>query len=264
MPDCLIFTRECFTSHDPTPRGLRGWLARRVPAVRAVWSPKAANTMWTGEAWFLKYWPLLSQNVGADVYVFTNEWFSNRQSHEDVDSFIRFFDQLIDAAEKYGALWGFKIRVTVGDFSVGTPGFPTIPAERYDVQAMQALMDKCAWLGHYWNMHLYDLHFGVDLVDRRYTIQRPDAVLAGHPTIQSVAGELANDGLDVGHKDGLFGGEQSLAFMRVFSTMVKKGCWWLLCDPAPYRDIPEARWDLDDISPILPAYFEWVLSSVHP
>lgn len=262
MPDCLIFTRECQSSHDPTPRGFLRWLLGLPGKVnaRAVLSPKTAKGMWTGEGWFLKYWPLLAQNPGADVYVFTNEWFSNKQSHEDVDSFILFFSQLIDACEKYSSLWGFPIHCTVGDFSVGTPGYPSIPEESYDVQAMQELMWKTERTGNWWNMHLYDVHIGTGLVDRQYTVNRPDVVLAGHPNLNFIAGELANDGLDVGHKDGLFGGSQSLAFMRIFGKM-KQGCWWLWCNPDLYRDLAESRWDLDDCSSITDLYFEMVLSS---
>ncbi len=271
MPDCLVFNRVCYTSHDGSPRG---FLRRRLGLpgkvnVRAPFGPttvpgprRIAGGWWSGQEWLDHYWPDLSQNVGADVYVFTNEWLGNRESHEDIDKYCRFFMQLGDAC------FARNIICTFGDLSVGTPGYPTIPEEAYDVPAFQAMLRQCERQGHILNAHAYDLHEGNNLVPREYSILRYKTLTAGHPNLKVVAGELANDGLDVGHKDGLYGGLRSLDMMKEFYALLKDdpqyigGCWWLVTAPEGRENQPEARWDLDQISDILPQYFAWVLSII--
>lgn len=258
MPEAPVFSRVCFGTHDPTPRGFLRRLFRRPGRVNpraAVGPTKVDGTWWTGEAWFNKYWPSLAQNPGATAYVFCNEWFSNKQPHADVDKFATFYRQLMDACTAHG------VTCTIGDFSVGTPGYPTIPDEAYDVPAFQAMLSQAERQGHWLNCHGYDLHQGNGLVPREYTIRRYKTLQQGHPNLKIIAGELANDPLDVGNNDGLYGGQRSLDRMKEFAGIIDiPGCWWLVCDGPRYQNIPEARWDLDDITPIINQYFDWVLT----
>lgn len=265
MPDAEIYTRFCAGTHDSSPRGLLRRLLGR-PGKVDLHKPFGPTTVsrgirgvgggwWTGEEWFNQYWPILSQNPGSTAYVFCNEWFSNRQPPADVDKFITFYKQLMDACTARG------IHCTIGDFSVGTPGYPSIPEEAYDVPAMQDMLSQAERQGHYLNVHLYDLH-APGLVDRIYTLTRYKTLTAGHPNLKVIAGELANDPQDVGNQDGLFGGARTLELMKEFKGMIDiPGCWWLVCDPSLYRDIAEARWDKDDFSSMLDSYFGWVVEA---
>lgn len=263
MPDCLVFNRVCYTSHDGSPRGfLRRLLGRDKPDPRAPFGPttvpgprRIAGGWWSGEEWFNKYWPDLSQNVGADVYVWTNEWFGNRQPHDEVDKFITFYKQLMDACTARG------ITCTIGDFSVGTPGYPSIIEEAYDVPAMQEMLSQAERQGHWLNTHLYDVH-APGLVDRIYTLTRYKTLRKNHPNLKVIAGELANDPQDVGNRDGLFGGARSLDMMKEIKDVIDiPGCWWLVTAPEGRENQAEARWDLDNVSPILDSYFDWALTS---
>lgn len=234
MPYALIFYRTEFGAHTQNPEE-RGW-------------PHGA--IWVRELWDIAYWGI----YGVDVWIFTNEWFSNKRDLTFLQRFTTFWKQVIDECLRR------QIMCTVADLPVGTPGHPLEPAEAHQLPALQELIAYCERAGMWWNQHLYKLRDpktdNLMVNDMDWTRYR--LVKYGHPNLKIVGGEMGN----INDGGGMFTA-QSFNFIKAMYAAVKDdnvlGGWWLLCDPERQRN-PEADWSKDNWFAIFDQYIDWVVA----
>lgn len=238
MPDALICYRFAYSTHDPSPfetgESARDYLAKRLPAIRQI--------------------------SGVDYWVLVNEWLDNEQPASTVQKFTDFYCDLIDACRAQG------IKCTVGDFSAGTPGWPGDPAEGHYLPILDKLFKKAEQYGFPVGWHLYDLldRFG-QRMPRIVSVLRYRAYIKDYPNLLIIGTEGGNAAHDNRAEPGMFRPD-SLDYMKTFADLIKDDkqlagiCWWEVTDPALHRNNAEARWDLDDWTPILPAFFDWSAS----
>jgi len=262
MPRAKIGYRRVYTGHDPAP-GLRGLLpsdAQYVLNMRGEITPLIKHTSLRGAVaysfangadWFEKWWNAeYSQVQGVDYFSFANEWFLNGQSRERVSGFAQFYIELMEACRTHGVV------CTVGDFSVGTPGLPSIPQEANDIEWLAPMFDTAQRLGMPANFHTYDLPDPTGgIMPREYTWLRWLPYVKRWPNLRIWGGEAGPEG------SGLFRDDAPVRIQTYADVMwnllnLEAGCWWCICDPVVQKN-PEGDWSGDDWTPILPWYFSW-------
>lgn len=239
MPGAIICYRLVYGTHDSWP----------------------FTTGQNGKQWLDQRWPEIAQVQGVDYWVLSNEWLDNRQPASVVQAFTDFYCQLIDACLERG------IKCTVGDFSAGTPGWPGDPYEGHYLPILDKLFRKAEAAGFPVGWHLYDLldQWG-QRMPRAVSVARFRAYIEDYPNLIIIGTEGGNATKDGTTQDGMYRGEISKQYIMDFADLVWNDRqlwsinWWEATNPDLHRDNPEARWDLDDIFPILPWFFDWLIS----
>ena len=207
----------------------------------------------------------------VDGFIFANEWFGNHEPDSVVRGFVQFYKELI-AALPQGA------HCTVGDWSIGCPGYPTIPGESNQIPILKELFDLCEATGNYVNMHLYAPQYDPDhnvhcdgaldmACNAAYNFLRFEIVAKDHPKLMIVAGEGSNAGKDRTGREGVFRPE-TLNLMRQARALIRSSryahnllgvCWWWYGDGNTHQGA-EADWSKDDCSLIAPQLFDMLLN----
>jgi hypothetical protein len=263
MPGARIGYRRVYTGHDPAP-GIRALLpsdgefvlnsrGEITPLIRHTSLRGAiAYSFANGADWFNRFWNAeYSQIQGVDYFSFANEWFLNGQSKERVSGFAQFYVELMKACLPF-------CECTVGDFSVGTPGLPSIPQEANDIEWLAPMFETAERLGMPADFHTYDLPDPAGgIMPREYTWLRWQPYVERWPNLLIWAGEAGPEG------SRLFRPETQGRMMNYADVMwplrnLIAGCEWCICDPVVQQN-PEGNWSGDDWTPILPWFFPWTV-----
>lgn len=241
MPDAVIIYRQVFSGHDQIPRNNDGGF-------------------WDGADWFNKLWPFMA-DVPATYYQFVNEWLGNGETAEAVRRFGDFYIELGMACLNRG------VKCTMGDFSTGTPGYPTVPSEAHYLPALKAMLDFAEAHELPVNYHCYapEPDGALDMAaGAMYYFMRWETLCKDHPKLIVIGGEGSNAGKDRTGRQGIFRPE-SLSLMKQAASMIDASPyranfravnWWGIND-ASVHGPGEGGWGADDWSAILPQFFEW-------
>lgn len=236
MPEAYIIYRPVWSAHDLTPNMVN-----------------QGSPWYTGEDWFNRL--IASFPPGADALQFVNEWQGGNDAPADYyRKFNDFYVQLIFACRKRGLI------CTVGDFSVGTPGLPTIPSEAEELKLLDGMFSTAEANLFPVNVHLYSpegrgaTNMAEDAPDY---ILRPKIITARHPHIILVGGECGNAAKDTTGREGCYRPE-TLALQRQFADLIHEipqltfGNWWEIVDPALKTGFEKDNW-----SDVIGQYFAW-------
>lgn len=242
MPNSKIIYRPVFGTGDPNPRTEHGY--------------------WRGEDWGKRMWPAMA-GAEADYYQFTNEWQGNGDPPASVQGFNDFYIQLGE--------WCLKQRIvcTFGDWSVGTPGYPTIAREAHYLPILQGMLTWADQHGFPVNYHKYAPQGeGANnmAAQKELYFMRDEQLCKGHPRLKIIGGEGSNAGKDsAGVERGIFRPE-TLSLMKQACDLIRASpyranylgvCWWWFGDGNTHRG-GEANWAIDDFSSISQQFFEFV------
>lgn len=239
MPDAIIIYRFVAGDHDPNPH--------------------LDNCQYqTGAFWFDFIWPH-DQVREATYHQFVNEWEGNFDSLGCYTGYGQFYIQLGAYARPRGVV------ATYGDFSVGTPPDANNKASGEQARFMEltAMFRDAVANGNPINVHLYspegagawDMKPGKD-----YYTMRWEQIASRYPQARIIAGEGGNFG-DGGRT---FDPDKTPFCMKQMAGLLRASPffsqflglhWWGVVDGNSHRD-----WAKDDITPILPWFFQWSIT----
>ncbi len=251
MPKALVCFRRVFSTHDPSPR-TGGWH--------------------NGQDWFNRLWPTMAhQTPYVDYFIFENEWFGNRESDDEVKRFVKYNIELMDALP-------LGVHCTVGNWSIGCPGYPTIPEEENQLRLMRPMFEKTIEAGNAVGAHFYSPEYNPDRnvfgdgavdmsVNRDYNFMRWETYAKPYPDLIIIGTEGSNAGKDRSGREGIFRPDtprlwrdsrhmiQQSPYRRNFRGVA----WWWWGDGNTHQNA-EADWSKDDFSSAHEQFFDMLLT----
>lgn len=243
MPDAVLIARPVSGTSDEQPRGPN-------------------NTYWQGSDWVKHMLPRFNGVPAGCYYQFVNEWEGNGDPPEVVQRFNTYQTQVARYCKSIG------ITPTIGDWSLGTPGLPTIPREAHYLEIFNQQPDGCLNVAEVLecpvNAHNYapegdgatNMAAGIDSYFLRW-----ETLAKGHPRLRIIGGEGGNAGKGPGETEEHMFRPQTFDCMKQALNLLRKSPyhanyvavnWWEIVDPATHKD-----WSGDNWSDLLPAYFDW-------